>query len=101
MINLLNGWYEYSFDKFLGSGSFGNVYLGEDIKTKQKVAIKIIPKDKLQQYGDYLEMALQREIETQRLASNSNIPFFVKLLDSFEDQLHIYIVLEYCDSSLT
>ena len=34
------------------------------------------------------------------MASDSSIPFFVRLLDHFEDQFKIYIILEFCDSSL-
>lgn len=103
MENILIGWYKYYYEKQLGSGSFGSVYLGEDLqsKNKDKVAVKIILKEKLNQYGDYSELALQREIETQKIASDSDIPFFVKLYDHFEDQLNIYLILEYCDQSLT
>jgi len=34
------------------------------------------------------------------LATDSKVPFFVQLYDTFDDERYIYIVLELCDKSL-
>ena len=34
----------YVFKEILGSGSYGNVHLAEHMKTKEKVAIKVVSK---------------------------------------------------------
>ncbi len=96
MKTLKDGRYTYKYKDLLGTGSYGSVFKCVDNNTKDVYALKIIEKKKLNQYGDYLHKALQREIETQRRATESGIPFFVGLYDDFEDHKNIYIILEYC-----
>ena len=38
---------KYDIGKFLGKGKFGNVHLGENVKTKEEVAVKMIRKEKM------------------------------------------------------
>ena len=64
MKKLKGGQYEYNFKDLLGTGSFGSVFKCIDTKTKIEYALKIVDKKKLNAYGDYLHIALQREIET-------------------------------------
>jgi len=54
----------------------------------------------LNAYGDYLHLALEREISTQKQATESPLPFFVGLYENFEDKKNIYIILEMCQKSL-
>ena len=100
MKKLKDGRYTYEFKDHLGTGSFGSVFKCVDTKTNKDYALKIIERKKLNQYGEYLQTALKREIETQRQATESKIPFFVGLYDTFEDKKNIYIILEYCQRSL-
>lgn len=95
-----NGKYVYEFKDHLGTGSFGSVFKCKDTTTNKIYALKIIERKKLNQYGEYLQTALKREIETQKQATESKIPFFVGLYDTFEDKKNIYIILEYCQRSL-
>ena len=64
MKKLKGGQYEYNFKDLLGTGSFGSVFKCKDTKSKLDYALKIVDKKKLNAYGDYLHIALQREIET-------------------------------------
>lgn len=100
MESLKNGRYVYNYDNLLGHGSFGSVYKVKDTHKNKYYALKVINKPKLYQYGDYLFLALKREIQTQRKATQSNFPFFVGLYDHFEDSKNIYLILEFCERSL-
>ena len=73
----------------LGEGIFGVVKLGLYKKTKEKVAIKIIKKEKAKQNDIEL---VRTEIDIMKLCHHPNI---VKLLDHFENAEYIFIVMEY------
>lgn len=79
----------YDFGNKLGEGKFGLVKGAFDKKTRDKVAIKIIDKSKLE--GIEQEMVMT-EVEIMTFCRHSNI---VKCFDHFEDHENIYIVLEY------
>lgn len=49
---------------------------------------------------DYFIQALQREIKIQREISQLNFPFFVRLLDEFEEKGCVYLILELCHDNL-
>jgi serine/threonine protein kinase len=76
----------------LGSGSFGNVRRGVNSKTNEYVAVKQIDKRRLDANPRMYEH-LRREIEILGSCSHRNI---VKLLDWFEDESTVSLVLEYC-----
>ena len=58
------GRYSYKFQDVLGTGSFGQVFKCMDNEKKEICALKVVNKNKLEAYGDYLTLALQREIDT-------------------------------------
>ena len=73
----------------LGEGIFGSVKLGVEKKTKERVAIKIIKKNKTKTS----DMELVRtEIDVMKLCHHPNV---VQLLDHFENAEYIFIVMEY------
>ena len=100
MIRIFNNKYEYSTADSLGSGSFGSVYKCKRVSDGKEFALKAISKVKLLSGGEYLKEALLKEIATQSIATESKIPFYVFLEETFEDKEKIYIVLELCDRSL-
>ncbi|KAF2264254.1 kinase-like protein [Lojkania enalia] len=93
---VLNGRYETISP--LNHGSFGMVFQANDLVTGEQVAIKVITKtsaaatcpsafavdDRSEELGVHL-----------RLSSHPNI---VNLLQSFETQNHVYLVLEFCSN---
>ena len=69
----------------LGKGKFGIVKLGLHLKTRKKVAIKVIKKKNM----SIKELELQkREIEVLKICQH---PSVIRLLDVFENPEYIYI----------
>jgi len=73
----------------LGEGIFGSVKLGVEKKTKERVAIKIIKKNKTKPSDIEL---VRTEIDVMKLCHHPNV---VQLLDHFENAEYIFIVMEY------
>ena len=62
---------EYLIKETIGKGTFSVVKLGEHIKTKQKVAIKILDKGKFKTKEDLIR--IQREIKILSMLEHPNI----------------------------
>lgn len=92
---LLNGRYQTLSP--LNHGSFGMVFTAQDLMTEQTVAIKCMAKSNASAAAIGSDFAVDEKSEElalhTRLASHPNI---VNLLDSFETEAHLYIVLEFC-----
>ncbi|EAS04850.2 kinase domain protein (macronuclear) [Tetrahymena thermophila SB210] len=85
--------YQFNLNQRIGSGSYANVYKGEDRETGKAVAIKMIDRKKISQ-EDYLMNGLLQEIQImKKLDSN----YIVKLIDVLETKNNYYIVQEFCD----
>ena len=80
----------YEVKSKLGNGKFGLVKLGINKKTNEKVAIKIMNKEKM----DSSDLELVRtEIEILKICQH---PYIIRLYDILENAQHIYIIMEYC-----
>jgi Ca2+-binding EF-hand superfamily protein len=79
----------YEVQNDIDEGRFGKVKLGVHKSTGEKVAIKIIKKDCLNEVESQL---IRTEIDLMKLFRHINI---VRLLDHFENETYIYIVMEY------
>ena len=75
----------------VGLGCSAKVKLGEHKTNGRKVAIKIIKKSKFKSKPD-LQVKLQREISLMRIFDH---PHLLKLLDVYETDERLYLVLEY------
>lgn len=85
---------EYHVLELIGEGSFGKVYKGRKKYTGQVVAMKFIPKSNRTEK----ELRnLQREIEIMRNLKHKNI---VSMLDSFETEREVCVVIEYAEGEL-
>lgn len=78
----------YTWGRQLGKGAFSVVREATNIKTQEKVAIKVISKKFLPSKDLKL---LEREIEIMKKLQHKNI---VSLIDVFESSEEIYIIME-------
>ena len=81
----------FEIKETLGSGSFSLVKLGINKITKEKVAVKIMNKEKMN--TTRLESA-RAEIEIMKICQHPNIIHFI---DSNETEDKIYIFMEFCE----
>ncbi len=73
----------------LASGSYGAVHLCTQKITKEKRAVKVVPKYKLANVDNFLN-----EIELLKLVDHPNI---IRMYEWFEDRTNIYIVMDLCE----
>ena len=84
----------YVFCRTLGSGSTGKVKLAERKDDGTLVAIKIIKKSAFILKPD-LEKKVHREIALMKLLNHPNL---LKLIEVYESERHLYMVLEFASS---
>ena len=76
--------------KLVGRGAFGDVYVVRDKEDNQIYAMKILFKSELIAKGQVLNTLAERDCLTQ-----SNNPWSVQLVYSFQDAKHLYLVMEF------
>ena len=86
---------EYLIKETIGKGTFSKVKLGINKSTGEKVAIKILEKNKIQNKSD--QIRVQREIDIIKKVKHLNI---VKIIQIKEDHKNIYIIMEFIDYDL-
>ena len=79
----------YEIKETLGKGKFGLVKTGVHKKTSKKVAVKVMSKKEMTMQDLELQ---RREIEILKMCQH---PHIIRLLDLFENQDYIYIVMEH------
>ena len=79
----------YELVESIAEGSFGQVKLGINLVTKEKVAVKVIIKPQI--YTIQYE-SLLAEIEILKVCKHPNI---VQYIDHFENSEYLFIVMEY------
>ena len=80
----------YTIQKDLGEGTFGKVKLGIHNATKEKVAIKVLEKEKIQDEGD--RERISREIQILKIIRHPNI---TQLYEIIEDENKLYLIMEF------
>ena len=84
----------YVKGKLLGTGSFGQVYLGVDVQTGKECAVKVMPKVRGKLTKEKTLEKLLREVDIlQRLQCCKNV---VALEDVFEEPDTVSVVTELC-----
>jgi serine/threonine protein kinase len=86
--------YTFNLKDVLGTGSFGEVYKGKDIKTNKIFAIKMINK-KIIDSDEYLRQSLMNEIKVMKKLKSK---YIVELVDILETTNNYYLIQEFCDS---
>lgn len=81
---------KYQIIRLLGTGAYAQVKLAQNKETKQRVAIKIYPKYKLNDSSK--RNAVKREITCMK---KLNHPYVCKLYDNFESSKEVYLIQEY------
>ena len=84
---------EYTLKGIIGKGTFSIVKLGINKLTTEKVAIKIMQKNKIINKEDLIR--IQREIEMLSRLSHPNV---IKIYKIKEDLKKFYIIMEYCEN---
>jgi serine/threonine protein kinase len=83
---------DYAIKKTVGVGSFAKVKLCINLKTSEKVAVKIIEKSNFK--SQKLKTAIKREIKLNKLVYH---PHIVQVLEMIETDANIFIMMEYVD----
>jgi len=83
---------DYAINSTLGKGTFSTVKLATDKRTNEKIAIKILEKNKIKTNRDFNR--INREIN---IAKNINHLNIVQFLEIKEDLDKYYILMEYCE----
>lgn len=80
----------YTIIKDLGEGTFGKVKLASHNHTKEKVAIKILEKNKILDEGD--RERVSREIQILKILRH---PHITQLYEILEDEQTLFLITEY------
>ena len=84
---------DYTINSTLGKGTFSTVKLATNKRTNEKIAIKILEKNKIKTTRDFNR--INREIN---IAKNINHLNIVQFLEIKEDSDKYYILMEYCEN---
>lgn len=77
--------------KLLGRGGIGQVYLVQLRNTDKLYAMKVLTKDEMIQRNKVKRVMTEREI-----LATANHPFIVTMYASFQTNVHLCFVMEYC-----
>ncbi|KAJ3125005.1 Serine/threonine-protein kinase par-1 [Nowakowskiella sp. JEL0407] len=83
----------YRVIKTVGTGAFSQVKLALDSRNDEKVALKLISKQMVNNSAR-VQLSVTREIELMRSLDH---PHIIKLFDDFETREQVVLVLEYID----
>ena len=81
----------YKITKTLGQGTFGKVKEGVHLFTQQKVAIKILEKDKITDVNDVERVT--REIHILKIVRH---PHIIQLYEIIETPNRLFLIMEHC-----
>ncbi|CAG9333437.1 unnamed protein product [Blepharisma stoltei] len=81
---------QYILGKTIGEGTFGKVKLGTHILTSEKVAVKILEKERIKDVADIERVA--REIHILKLIRHPNI---IQLYEIIETPKQLFLIMEY------
>lgn len=80
--------------QLLGTGSFGEVFLVEEIKTKELYAMKILSKEKIRNQKLLKYAFAERSIMAE--ITYYNQPYVVKVKYAFQTKESLFMVMQFC-----
>ena len=83
----------YILGRTIGEGTFGKVKLGTHTLTGEKVAIKILVKEKIIDVADVERVS--REIHILKLIRH---PSIIQLYEIIETSKHLFLIMEYVEN---
>jgi len=83
---------QYMLGKAIGEGTFGKVKLAIHLPTGEKVAIKILEKNRIKEQADVRRV--NREIKILKKSHHSNV---IQLYEVLDTQNSIYLIMENCE----
>eukprot|EP00927_Polykrikos_kofoidii_P017639 TRINITY_DN18059_c0_g1_i1.p1 TRINITY_DN18059_c0_g1~~TRINITY_DN18059_c0_g1_i1.p1 ORF type:complete len:590 (+),score=147.70 TRINITY_DN18059_c0_g1_i1:87-1772(+) len=83
---------QYILGKTIGEGTFGKVKLGTHIFTGEKVAVKILERERIKEVADVERVA--REIHILKIIRH---PHVIQLYESVVTPGQLYLIMEYCN----
>lgn len=84
---------DYRFERPIGEGSFGKVYLATHLPTGGEAAVKKIRKSHLDNH-----LALKRLKKEIQILKQLKSPHIIELYEVVEDRDNIYLIMEYAPS---
>lgn len=84
----------YILGETIGEGAFAKVKIATHVITEEKVAIKILDKQKLTADMNSDIMRIKKEINILKSLRHKNV---IQLYEIMESQTTLYIVMEYCE----
>ena len=86
---IINNRYKFEKEHEIGRGSYGTVYHGKDLSKNEKVAVKLL--DKKQAREKEVSQSIRNEV---KIHSRVNHPHIIKVIDYFEDNNYVYLIME-------
>lgn len=82
---------DFELIEMIGKGTFGKVFLVRHIQSSRFLAIKVLEKETVVESKQSSQVMREKQV----LAECSNCPFIVSFVGSFQDQLRLYLVMEF------
>lgn len=86
-----DGWKKYEVKSIVGKGGYAHCYSAIAFTSRKLVVVKTMAKENLK--SSQAQQRLRNEVNIHRQAQNSAI---VRFLEYFEDDLNVYIVIDFC-----
>lgn len=80
--------------QLLGTGSFGEVFLVEEIATKELYAMKVLSKEKIHEQNLLKYAFAEKEIMAEM--TKIEHPFVVKIKYTFQTNDNLYMIMQFC-----